>query len=706
MAAIVQDMEPSPLAVAVVLDPLLEASEPFYVRGGLNVVYGLNGAGKTRLITGIRNGLRGIWGDARVGLLVRATREEHEAATAEHSLQKSITTAIAKSIAEPEDFRYFTRGKPVSSHPLPPKRASELVDEYLLERLPETGEARDWALANRLFILIPVGTENSPAWEAWAVADPGLDWVRDEEARLDDVFQQYDRGYIFDDDDDYDEAKKEAHEENYREAVADATLFPNFDREVFPSLSGHVWGLGPYCPLGYGFSSAASLDSIIITGDIDFGFDLIDHERSALDATAEYLRESLRSPTSLLGDRSEDRDIEAMESAAAEKAEALSLDVTNRLRSTLLDGPFARLRLTSPTDRLFTLPFEWRFSRRDDRWREVSIDKLSRAEKLWAERAIIEAVHAALPTRGDSLRPTLHIYDEPESALHRSAESHMARSLVDRASDPRNIILVATHSPELLDASSANVVEVRRSDYRSFVQALHPASREALGQLGLNPSDLLRLTRVFLLVEGLHDQVLLEHFLGDRLRRARVDVIPLRGGKHLAGTADSRVLFDYTNAHVVALLDNTDVERVSAIWQHAVEAAATDDIDEARRIVTEGIGYGDGESQYLTTWLTRALDYGLASRLTPQGLPAADIIEYLPVERVVAEVESWDELHRLHSEARSAKSGVPRRFKDWLTQRYGVTFGEPELLEYAAHVDVPRDFERLMKSIEAISGDR
>lgn len=75
------------------------------------------------------------------------------------------------------------------------------------------------------------------------------------------------------------------------------------------------------------------------------------------------------------------------------------------------------------------------------------------------------------------------------------------------------------------------------------------------------------------------------------------------------------------------MLDNTDIERISAIWDHAVEAAATGDVDEGKKIITGGIGYGDGEAHYLTTWLTRALDYGLTSRLTPEGLPAADIID-------------------------------------------------------------------------------
>lgn len=135
-------------------------------------------------------------------------------------------------------------------------------------------------------------------------------------------------------------------------------------------------------------------------------------------------------------------------------------------------------------------------------------------------------------------------------------------------------------------------------------------------------------------------------------------------------------------------------------------AASTGDIDEAKKTITASIGYGDGEAQYLTTWLTRALDYGLTSRLRPEGLPAADIIEYLPVERIVPQAASWEALHELHEEARLGKTGTPHRFKDWLELRYKTKFDEQSLRACAAGVDIPRDFERLMKSIEALSAER
>src|SRR5205823_4521930 len=112
------------------------------------------------------------------------------------------------------------------------------------------------------------------------------------------------------------------------------------------------------------------------------------------------------------------------------------------------------------------------------------------------------------------------------------------------------------------------------------------------------------------------------------------------------------------------------------------------------------------ESQYLTSWLTRALDRGLTSRLRPVGLDAPDIIEYLPVERVAPGANSWVELHAEHDEELSNRQGTPKRFKDWLTARRGSQFTGDALRAYAQDLPVPKDFERLMKSIEAISSDQ
>lgn len=703
-------MENPAFTLAVVLDPLLDAQVPIDVHRGLNVLYGRNGAGKTRLLTGLRNALEGVRGTTGVGLLVRADRSQHDTDGEAYGLHRSITTMLARSVASPADFVHYRPGMPLADHRLPPLRASQILDEYLLDRLPDSGPARDWVLENRLFLMIPVGTPGSPAWEAWPVAEPGLDWVRAEEEFLQAEFERYDADYVFDDDEDLDPELQAAVEGRYVDAVEGAVLFPEANRELYPStMLGGIWHLGPYSPIGYGYRSTAQLDSIVVTGAVDFGLDLIDYDRPIAEATAASLAAAADIPTKGFG-LLERPGKKVVERALAARAEALGRDVTARLRRVLLDAPSAELQLSRPAERLFKEPFTWTFRRDSGGWRQVPFGGLSRAERLWAERAIHEAIWAASDRDEDGddepPRARLHIYDEPEAALHRSAEAQMARALVEMARDPRAVVVAATHSPELLDATTANVIEVRRGVPSSVVHRLDDVSRHSLNDLGLNPSDLLRLTRVFLLVEGLHDEVLVERFLGARLREARVDVIPIRGGGRLASTADSRVLFDYTDAHVVALLDNTDARRVADVWERSVEAAATGDLAEAKQIVTDEIGYRDGESQYLTSWLTRALDYGLASRLSPAGLEAADIIEYLPVERVVPTATSWDELHDRHREERETRSGTPKGFKEWLSARYRVSFNRDSLLEYAAGLPVPRDFERLMKTLEAISADR
>ncbi|WP_309065800.1 ATP-binding protein [Microbacterium sp.] len=52
-------------------DPLLEG-EFLPLRQGLTVLYGLNGAGKTRLIRGVRAALLGVRDDIEIGMIVRA----------------------------------------------------------------------------------------------------------------------------------------------------------------------------------------------------------------------------------------------------------------------------------------------------------------------------------------------------------------------------------------------------------------------------------------------------------------------------------------------------------------------------------------------------------------------------------------------------------------------------------------------------------
>jgi len=211
-------------------------------------------------------------------------------------------------------------------------------------------------------------------------------------------------------------------------------------------------------------------------------------------------------------------------------------------------------------------------------------------------------------------------------------------------------------------------------------------------------------------VEGLHDEVLLRHYFEQRLAAARVRVIPIRGATQLASTFDSQVLYDYTSAHVVVLLDNVRGEEVRAAWTAAEEAALKGDAQHAVNILLQRIPTKDArgrrieEAQFIVEWLRQGIERGRASRLTAEGFERADIIEYLPIERVIAGYASWSELRAEHQSERQKEQGVPGDFKKWLKLRKKVSFDVETLRDYAADTP-PAEFERLVKTLEAISAD-
>ena len=51
--------------------------------------------------------------------------------------------------------------------------------------------------------------------------------------------------------------------------------------------------------------------------------------------------------------------------------------------------------------------------------------------------------------------------------------------------------------------------------------------------LGLEPSELLMMIRVFLIVEGQHDEVVVNRFIEDTLEAARVTILKMRGTDNL-----------------------------------------------------------------------------------------------------------------------------------------------------------------------------
>jgi hypothetical protein len=153
----------------------------------------------------------------------------------------------------------------------------------------------------------------------------------------------------------------------------------------------------------------------------------------------------------------------------------------------LLDPPRLQYRFSvEPVDVVGGTTFSWTTSD------GIPLRGLSKAEKSWVTLSLRLAILAL--TGGNPLQgfptPTAHdlrlanntfvIVDEPEAALHRAAEAHMAQGLAALASHSDFYLVVATHSPHILNLTSAHVQRVHR-EAEVFVEASPDEPDEGIG---------------------------------------------------------------------------------------------------------------------------------------------------------------------------------------------------------------------------------
>lgn len=689
-------------------DPLL-GGEFIPFRRGLTVLYGLNGAGKSRLLRGISGTLLGVASDVEVGMVVRAT-------------SGPVADALAQAI--------------MPGHLRRELNASEVVEQLIRDRAGSRNPALTAELLNsRLFLIMPTGTTAHPSWDAWPVADLSHPIVASEFQQVTDLALDFEQNSP-DDQDEWDQAFEDYQEQVSQHVLSADDPAPTARRHLRRAQSEHFATYNVQDNLE--FTPAVEVEQ-----ELDLGADILDLEADPIQATQALIGKILRATAlentftaeehvfagpresmGIWGDRdAETPELRAvadrtrspelanfLESVVERISTALASRANEILSELLSDPPTAVLNVPPIAFRAALPPLSWTFATLITADHGVELTSLSRAEQYWVSAAINLALYEyqrALLPPADPLRAAIALFDEPESGLHRSAEARMADALRAQTVDPRCVLFAATHSPELLDDPAANVIEVQRGSGRrggSHVAPLDLADRQALERLGLAPSDLLRWPRVFLLVEGVHDQTLLEVFIGERLRRARVEIIPIHGARNLAGSVDSQVLFDHTRAHVVALLDKMRGEDVRSAWVAALTLERQGDIDGALELVVSRIRDKTDESGHLVSWLTAALRRGMSDRISPAGLELADVIEYLPVQRFVSRAADWESLHEEHLAARqNPKKSVPSDFKKWLISRHHVDLSLDNLRDIAQNLNVPKEFLRLMDELEARS---
>jgi hypothetical protein len=408
------------------------------------------------------------------------------------------------------------------------------------------------------------------------------------------------------------------------------------------------------------------------------------------------------------------------ESRAFEILRGIELHAQELLDLVLMDAPRLRLHRGSMREWFTHEAPDWRVGpagaslpRRDfDR----TLDGLSEAQLRWMSLAINTAATVSIrnqmaATNGPSLRrppatggELFILVDEPEAHLHRSGEAHMARGLKSWSEQLDAHIMVASHSPELLDQAGTHLLHVANApgSTTSRVRRLTAPTLQTMTEFGLHASDLLRRQNGFLLVEGLHDQIVLEELLGDELRASRVEILPIRGAKQLPATVDSQFLFDFTDATVIVMLDAVDMSEVELAWNRAQTLAAEGDISGAGDSLRSSLAGNAPERRWMREFLSKSLERGIHDRLVPFGLEALDVIEYLPPLQLVPGANSWGELRDQHR-----SSGTKKDFKSWLTSAKRADFSPEAIRSAARSMDrIPNELVTLVNICDGLGRTR
>ena len=205
----------------------------------------------------------------------------------------------------------------------------------------------------------------------------------------------------------------------------------------------------------------------------------------------------------------------------------------------------------------------------DPHWaREEDLDEV--VWELCDEPLRLEDVDYHLPPA-----PGIFLADEPELHLHPVAVSD-ARTWLEERSQHGLSVVAATHSPRLLNMSSqlAEHIHVAATTGGPVLRRVGPELltflTEQASEAGMEPGDVLQLTRAIAIVEGKHDVEVIQHFYAAELAAARVLLLRLEGtgnsnalveAEFLAsGQLPMRVLFDNVSS---TSMSHTDEERVA-----------------------------------------------------------------------------------------------------------------------------------------------
>lgn len=386
-------------------------------------------------------------------------------------------------------------------------------------------------------------------------------------------------------------------------------------------------------------------------------------------------------------------------------AATLSEAANRELHRLLLSANPIRARLPEPGEWPTLGKLVWESEDRQGQW--VPLEALSETQQRLAALAI------KIATYGSSTGITILVLDEPERGLHRLAERHLLEGLRELTDlYPDLVIIVASHSPSFLRPDIARLHHVERDSEGSVrIQSLPNIDLNEIEQLGLSASDLLQLTRVVVLVEGAHEEWVLEAMYGEDFAAMGVRVLSMRGAKQLRAAAEGRLLFDFTEAHVVVLLDNTNAKSARETWELACQSwrnSTGENSDSRKQAVLQIVdrmhrSRDDTEGKALKEFCNAAIFNERFDRVRIAGLSKPDIQEYFDSHHFAGKkspAATFQELRRQWEDA--GGSGRLGQHKRWLTTVHGFKFTRTNFRSAVEAAAPHADFQDLYLQVDEL----
>lgn len=607
---------------------------------GINVLYGRNGVGKTRILEALLAfERRRELPDASAFLHVRYDPSRRPNTDSPQSLQE--LAALIAGVAH-DDLRQHTYANRQVDNPkaiaLDSFFADEFVESTLGDLVDKAIEPLDRVLGDGLNVVDHEIAQSrtlslGPTSGIWASARIGENTPQLETA------------------------------------LAETPLDPGSVNRSSLVFTSRGWG-GPYWLFTPDWPSWAPVP-LKQLADVAHDLKLVGIMSASGDDPDQGSNETVRSLVEHLGDGAGESDLYDF---LDDFLERWSRSASNHMKNLMVDAPDLMIELLPLQERLNGQLVAWNaWDRFANDW--LPLFAMSSAQRKWADVAI----YLGLSDMKEGRLPASAMaaaLDEPEEALHPAATEYVLQALQQTATTLGGPVVLASHSPQVLGLSSARLLHVDRDPYGSatvteLTKGLGGDLDDAAARLGLRRLDLLQVYRVFLVVEGLHDSTVLENLFPGQWDENRIRLLHMRGTRHVLDLAASEILRDFSDAHVVVLLDDVAPNMVDGIKTALDVAKEAQDSAAKRQLNSLEERAGNAERKAIELarqFLSRP--YGI----TVKGLIERDIIEYLD-PAVFGLTADWKELRKQHR----ADGGPNSDFKEWLRRAHGARINKETL---------------------------